>query len=193
MTAPHVLFVATGGDRHLGVWTESRRVVTGGGRALVLLDHADAWPGKPLHRRVKVVETSKLEKRHWPRRAANLVLFRGPAWLLRAVGRGRLADPAGRMLTAYQDQVASRVQRLVVLPVYRALSRTSRARLINRHVLSKGPFDAVVVSDPHGLRDVAALVRANPDVFHGTRVSFGLAYDSEVGPDPHQAVNRDGR
>ncbi|GAA1789657.1 hypothetical protein GCM10009682_09580 [Luedemannella flava] len=179
MTRRSVLFVATGGSRRRAVSIESAEVLAAGGRATVIVDHLGAWKSSALPDGVEIVETTALELRHWARAWEQLLVFAAPAFVVRVLGRGALMRPVTRLHRAYLRLFATRLHRGLFMPVYRALTRRVRARLISRAVLRGAAYDAVVVSDPRSVIDVAAIRRADPYAFGAAPLTFRLT-DAEA-------------
>jgi hypothetical protein len=134
-----VLFLALGGNRRPAVTAESRIVAAAGGRPTVLVSGPVRWADERFAPGVEVVPLSRY-RRHWPLAIEHLVLYRGPAFLLR-----RIAGSAA--VSIYNRTIANRVRRWLVRPVYSRLWPDGSHRQLDTFLAGCGPFDAVVVSD----------------------------------------------
>ncbi len=155
-----MLFVALGATRRVDAVAESAQVVAAGGRAVVLVDRATTWRTAAFAPGVRVVALAKLRRDHPPWKAQDLLLFRGPRALFRAVGRGRLRDLSQRAARAYERRIAGLVHRRLFLPAYERIWRDVRRSLVERHVMRGTHYDVVVVCDPTSMPLVARLIAA---------------------------------
>jgi hypothetical protein len=132
------------------------------------------------------VELSRLELGHLPRSVEMLLLFRGPRFLFRMIGRGRLRRWASRAAKAYERRIAVPLHRRVLMPIYYRVWPRKRQQLIERHVLTGVPIDLLVVCDPLSIPEGAALVgRCTAHDRTPTPVVFGLDYAT---PDVRDAL-----
>lgn len=155
----HVLFLALGANRRRAVVDEAAQVVADGGQAVVLAEQAKPWSGESFAPGVRFVAVDRLQATHRPRRVENLVLYRGPRFLLhRVIGRGPLKRRARRAAKAYEKRVADRVHRRLFTPVYDRLFSDVRARLVDRELRRGRPFDVLVVSDPLSMPEAQRLL-----------------------------------
>lgn len=166
-----VLFIALGATRRAAVVEDSRQLVEAGGRPVVLVSQPGPWEDETFVPGVEVVPLSTLTGRHWPMRAEQLVLFRGPSFVLRRVAGGNTRR-ADRVVAAYRRRFANRVHRRIFLPAYGRLWRGGEDRELTTFLRVRGPFEAIVVADAHSFpmaqRVLARLGGAAP------RVAFRL-------------------
>ncbi|WP_328462423.1 hypothetical protein OHA21_35190 [Actinoplanes sp. NBC_00393] len=141
-----VLFLALGANRRRAVIEESRRVVEHGGRAVVLVTSRSAWSAETFAPGVRVLALPSPDT-HWPLRAEQVVLFRGPRFVLARAARVLKRSPK-RWIGAYEKRVANRMHRKVFLPVYRKAWPDQQKRALAAQVRAGGPYDAFVVTDP---------------------------------------------
>lgn len=158
-----VLFLALGGTRRRAVVEESAQVVADGGTAVVLVDQAKTWHRETFDPGVEVIELSRLERLHPPRRMEKVLLFKGPGALFRLVGRGPLRQWATETRKTYERRIANVAHRALILPADRRVWGAVRQRLIHRHVLHhRRPFDLLVVSDLDSMVTAAHLLDSYP-------------------------------
>lgn len=192
-----VLFLALGANRTRAAAEESAQVVADGGRAVVLIDQRQPWRRVKFHRSVKVVELARLEAARLPVRIEQILLYRAPRKVFRAVGRGPLRARVGRASASYENRFADRVHRRLVLPLFRTGWGEGSHAVIRRGLPADAAFDLIVVTDPASMPYAAGLIAdyeargvAVP------RVAFGLDYagslDAAAGSDP-DGVPADGR
>jgi hypothetical protein len=162
-----VLFIALGANRRAAVVEDSRQLVEAGGRPVVLVSQPGPWADDTFAPGVAVVPLSELAGRHWPMRAEQLLLFRGPSFVLRRVA-GRGTQRADRLVAAYRRRVANRVHRRLFLPAYGRLWLGGEDRELADFLRDRGPFEAIVVADAHSFplaqRILARLGGAAPRV-----------------------------
>lgn len=179
MSDRRVLFLALGPSRARAVVTDSARVVAGGGSATVVVDDLAGWRGQRFAPSVRVVELSRLQRRHLPVAAEQFLVHRAPRAALRAIGRGPVAAWSRRAGKAYERRVADRFHRRVFLPVYQRLWSDVRYRLLQRRVVRDGRFDLLVVADPLSI-PVAARLAADPRRF--PEIAYGLEPGTPADP-----------
>ncbi|MEV0427367.1 hypothetical protein [Micromonospora sp. NPDC050495] len=190
-----VLFLALGANRSRAAQEESAQVVADGGRAVVVIDQRQPWRRVKFHRSVKVVELSRLEAARLPVRIEQLLLFKGPRKVFRAVGRGPLRERVGRVSTGYETRFADRVHRRLVQPLYRKGWGEGSHAVIRRGLPADAAFDLIVVTDPASMPYAAGLVadyeaRGVPV----PRLAFGLDYAGPLdGDDDRRGVPADAR
>ena len=162
-----VLFIALGANRRAAVVEDSRRLVAAGGRPVVLVSQPGPWEDETFTPGVGVVPLSTLGGPHWPMRAEQLVLFRGPSFVLRRLA-GRGTKRADRVVAAYRRRFANRVHRRIFLPAYGRVWRGNEDRELATFLRVRGPFEAIVVADAHSFpmaqRVLARLGGAAPKV-----------------------------
>lgn len=151
-----VFFLALGANRRRAVIEESRRVVESGGQAVVLVKSRSAWSAETFAPGVRVLSPPSPEA-HWPLRAEQAALFRGPRFLLTRAARTLKRNPK-RWAKAYEERVAKRVHRRLFLPAYRKAWPDQQERALAAVVRANGPYDAFVVTDPASLPVAVELV-----------------------------------
>jgi hypothetical protein len=189
-----VLFVALGASRRREAIAESAQVVEAGGRAVVLIDRVASWHGFTFAPGVEVVESAKLRLEHLPWKIQELVVFRGPQALFRAVGRGPLRRWSGRAGRAYERRIAGRVHRRLFLPAYERIWGDVQRSLVERHVMNRTSYDVMVVGDPMSMPLAARLMpdaAAGRPVRPAVRFCLDLTEFASAGGDP--AGDRPGR
>jgi hypothetical protein len=155
----HVLFLAYGATRRRAAVEESAQVVADGGRAIVVIDRVRPWIRESFAPGVEVMEMSRLELRHRPRVLGDLVLYKGPRFLLyRVIGWGRLRRQAHRLGGAYERWVADRLQRRLLAPLYARWWRWARPGTIARLAFTGAGIDLLVVSDPQSMPEAARIL-----------------------------------
>ena len=162
-----VLFIALGANRRAAVVADSRQLAEAAGQPVVLVSQPGPWEDETFAPGVAVVPLSALAGRHWPMRAEQLLLFRGPSFVLRRVA-GRGTARADRVVAAYRRRFANRVHRRVFLPAYGRVWRRGEDRELATFLRERGPFEAIVVADAHSFpmaqRVLARLGGAAPRV-----------------------------
>ena len=165
-----VLFLAFGGYRKRAVVEECEQVLADGGTATVLVDVTTSWRRAGLPDGVTVVDAATLRRERLAMRIEDLVVYRGPRFVLRRVARRR----SKRVLAAHK-KVADRLHNRVVLPVYRRLSAESRGRLIARRLgRTDERYDWIIVADSPSMPDAAELLDALGDAQPG--VAYSVDY-----------------
>jgi hypothetical protein len=125
---------------------ESRQVSEGGGTAVVLASEPSMWSKETFAPGVRLIALSNLAG-HWPISTEQLVLFRGPRFVLRRV-LGKGTPRADRFVRAYERRIARPIHRRVFQPAYGRLWR----RRVNQPLdafwqKNRNRFDAIVVTD----------------------------------------------
>lgn len=140
-----VLFLALGGNRRVAATEQSRAVAEAGESATVLVAGMRPWQGTTFAPGVQVASLSDYRK-HWPLVAEQLVLFRGPRFILRRIAGSR-TERANRIVQAYDRGFANRVHRRAFRPGYVRLWPTGVHKQLDSFLAETEPFDAVVVTD----------------------------------------------
>jgi len=181
-----VLFLALGANRRLAVTQESARLAEAGDRPVVLVDDRNTWAAETFAPGVTVLSLREQAGGHWPTAAEQLVLFRGPTFLLRRLGRR-----GGRLAGAYQRRIADRLHHRAFLPLYRRLWPDGADRPLDAFRRRQGRFDAILVTDPQSIPAARRLVgpAGRPDA---PRVAFRI--DQLLVPaDPGDGMNHKDR
>jgi hypothetical protein len=140
-----VLFLALGGNRRVAATEQSRAVAEGGESATVLVAGMGRWEDETFAPGVRVASLSSYRK-HWPLAAEQLVLFRGPRFILRRLA-GYGTERADRVVRAYDRGFANRVHRRAFRPGYVRLWPDGAHKQLDAFLAETEPFDAVVVTD----------------------------------------------
>jgi hypothetical protein len=159
----NVLFLALGASRKRAVVEECRQVVADGGTATVIVDSAASWQRLPDG--VALIDAAVLQPVRLLMRVEQLVMYRGPRFVLHRVLRHR----AKRVVGAYQKRVADRFHRRIFLPISRRQWGDARGQVVARHIArSEPPYDWIIVADspsmPDAVRLLAELRDAKPGV-----------------------------
>ena len=149
----NVLFLALGAYRKRAVVEECREVVSAGGTATVVVASAGPWRRSGLPAEATLVDVDALLRTRVPVRVGQLIVHRGPRFVLRKVFRRR----AKRVLAGYQ-KAADRFDRRVFLPAYRRVAAAQPAQLLARHLARTGrEYDWIIVADSPSMPDAVRL------------------------------------
>ena len=165
-----VLFLALDGSRRLAAVEESRAVTEAGGRSVVLVSEMARWQNDTLAPGVEVVSLSGYRK-HWPLTVEQLVLFRGPRFMLRRLA-GSGTERAGRVVSAYDRGFANRVHRRAFRPAYLRLWPGGIHRQLDSFLAKAGRFDAIVVTDARSFPAARRVVEQMAAAGEPPRVAF---------------------
>lgn len=151
-----VLFLAFGAYRKQAVVEECEKVLAGGGTATVVVDSVVPWRRAGLPDGVTLVDSAALQRERLPMRIEDVLVHRGPAFVLRRVAGRR----AKRVMAAHK-KVADNFHRRIFLPAYRRLGAETRARLIARRLSrSRERYDWIVIGDATSMPDALELLAA---------------------------------
>ena len=167
-----VLFLAFGAYRKRAVVEECAKVLADGGTATVVVESMVPWRRAGLPDGVTVVDSAALQAERLAMRIERLVIYRGPAFILRRVAGRR----AKRAMAAHK-KAADKFHRRIFLPAYRRLSAETRGRLIARRLgRRKERYDWVIVGDATSMPDAVELLDALGDASPG--VAYSVDYVS---------------
>jgi hypothetical protein len=170
-----VLFLASGAYRKRAVIEECEKVLADGGAATVVVDSAVPWRRAGLPDGVTVVDSAALQGERLAMRIENLVVYRGPRFVLRRVAGRR----AKRAMAAHK-RVADKFHRRVFLPAYRRVSAGTRGGLIARRLGRSGErYDWIIVGDATSMPDAVELLEALGDARPG--VAYSVDFLSPAG------------
>lgn len=142
----NVLFLGVGNSQVKGTIAQSEQVLCDGGRALILVETFRPWRKEALPDGVELVGLGSLEKDHWPLRIEQVLLFRLPDGLLRAVGRGPARKFGNRARSWYDERFAERAHRRIVSR-YRRIWRNRNHEHLMSWLVRRGDLDYVVVTN----------------------------------------------
>jgi hypothetical protein len=174
-TDTHVLLVAVGGTRRREVVQGSAQLVATGAAATVVIGNPMAWKDESFDPRVSLVALSPHERSRLTLRLERRIVFTFPRLIFRLIEWGPLAPWALRAWGAYKRRIAVRIDRRIVIPLYRWITGDVRRSFL-REQLSQGPHvGAVVITDPASIT-LAAWLRDQqlPAIADGARWSFRL-------------------
>ncbi|GGK12341.1 hypothetical protein GCM10010124_01070 [Pilimelia terevasa] len=169
-----VLIILLGEARRPAALAEGLAVLAGGGTATVLVHETGPWTAALAEAGLTVRSRAELARRHWPQRLARFVLWRVPAGLARAAGRGPLRAPAERAAARYRSRVAGPVQRRLVDRVHRRLWRDAAVDVVAAH-LAREDYDAVVPADPHAVLLLEQVLRRDAGAAR-RRIAYSVAH-----------------
>jgi len=169
----NVLFLALGASRKRAVVEECKQVVADGGTAAVVVDSAGPWQRAGLPAGVTLIDAAVLQRTRLPIRIEQLVVYRGPRFVLHRVLRRK----AKRAVGAYEKKVADRFHRRVFMPIYRRFAGEARGQSIAQHIGRSGQrYDWIIVADSPSMPDAVRLL----DALRGAKP--GVAYSIDHVP-----------